>query len=98
MRINHLVYMDDVKLYGKSQQEIESLVHTVNIFFDGICMQIGVNKCNIVAMARGHLIQSDGIVLSSGDLIQSLFPVDVHKYLGVHYQTPTNEKHVYEGI
>ena len=37
----------------------------------------------IVAMARGHLIQSDGIVFSSGDLIQSLSSVDVYKYLGV---------------
>ena len=83
------------ELYGKSQQEIELLVHTVNIFFDDLCMQIGVDKCNIVAMASGHLIRSDGIVLSSG---QSLSPVDVCKYLGVHYQTPTNEEHVDEGI
>ena len=82
-RLNHLVYMDDVKLYGKSQQEIESLVHTVNIFFDDLCMQIGVNQCNIVAMGRGCFIQSDGIVLSSGDIIQYLSPVDVYKYLGV---------------
>jgi len=48
-RINHLVYMDDFKLYGRSKQEIESLVHTVNIFFDDICMQIGANKCNVVS-------------------------------------------------
>ena len=29
--VNHLVYMDDIKLYSHSQQEIESLIHTVNI-------------------------------------------------------------------
>ena len=75
--------MDDVKLYGKSQQEIEPLVHIVNIFFDDLCMQIGDDKCNIVAMARGHVIQFDGVVLSSRGLIQSLSPVDVCKYLGI---------------
>ena len=79
---NHLVYMDDVKLYGRSQQEIESLVHTVIIFFDDICLQISANKCNVVAMSRGHLTQFDGIVLSSGDLVQSLSPVNVYNYLG----------------
>jgi len=64
--------MDDVKLYGRSQQEIESLVQTVSILFDDICMQIGANKCNVVAMKSCCLTQSIGIVLSSGDLIQSL--------------------------
>jgi len=75
--------MDDVKLYGRSKQEIESLVHTVNIFFDDICMQIGANKCNVVSMNRGRLTHSDRVMLSSGDLIQSLSPDDVYKYLGV---------------
>ena len=31
----------------------------------------------------GCLTDSDGVMLSSGDLIQSLSPVDVYKYLGV---------------
>ena len=30
--VNHLVYMDELKLYSHSQQEIESLIHTVNFF------------------------------------------------------------------
>ena len=46
-------------------------------------MQIGANKCNVVSMNRGRLTHSDGVMLSSGDLIQSLSPVDVYKYLGV---------------
>ena len=81
--INHLVYMDDIKLYGRSQHEIESLIHTVNIFFDDISMTIGAAKCNIVAVSRGHLVESDSVALSSGDLIQSLSPEGVYKYLGI---------------
>ena len=41
IHLNHLVYMDDVKLYGKSQQEIESLVHTVNMTF--VCKLVLTN-------------------------------------------------------
>ena len=81
--VNHLVYMDDIKLYSHSQQEIEPLIHTVNIFFDDICMSIGAAKCNIVAVSKGHLVESDSVVLSSGDVIQSLSPTSFYKYLGV---------------
>ena len=30
-RINHLMFMDDIKLYGKSAKEIDTLVQTVQI-------------------------------------------------------------------
>ena len=36
-----------------------------------------------MAISRGRLVQSDGIVLSSGELIQYLSPAGVYKYLGV---------------
>jgi len=31
-KINHLLFMDDLKLYGRNDHEIKSLVHTVWIF------------------------------------------------------------------
>lgn len=30
-RINHLLYMDDLKLYGKTKEQVESLVNTVEL-------------------------------------------------------------------
>ena len=71
--------MDDIKLYGRSQQEIESLIHAVNIFFDDIRMSIGAAKCNIVSVHRGHLVESDSVVLSSGDIIHPLSPEGFNK-------------------
>jgi len=46
-------------------------------------MSIGTAKCNSVAVSRGHLVEADSVVLSAGDLIQSLSPKGVCKYLGV---------------
>ena len=69
-------------LYGCSQQEIESLIHTVNIF-DDICMSIGTAKCNIVSVHRGHLVELDNVFLSSGDIIHALSPEGFYKYLGI---------------
>ena len=81
--VNHLVYMDDLKLYGRSQAEIESLVHTANIYFDDVCMQIGAAKCSVVAILKGHLGEANDITLSSGDLITHLSPCSTYRYLGI---------------
>ena len=41
MIINHLLYLDDLKLYGRNQREIQSLLNTVKMFSDDICMKFG---------------------------------------------------------
>ena len=40
-KISHLLYMDDLKLYGKSTAEPESLLNTVRIFSNDISMEFG---------------------------------------------------------
>ena len=45
VRVNHLLYMDDLKLYARSNKEIESLVNTERIFSDDNHMQFGLDKC-----------------------------------------------------
>ena len=30
--INHLMYMDDIKLFAKNEKELEALIHTVRIY------------------------------------------------------------------
>ena len=41
-KINHLLFMDDLKLYGKSENEIKGLVSTVEVFSQDIGMKFGV--------------------------------------------------------
>ncbi|XP_070588487.1 vomeronasal type-2 receptor 26-like [Erythrolamprus reginae] len=38
-KISHLLYMDDLKLYGKSETEIQSLTNTMQIFSNDISME-----------------------------------------------------------
>ena len=38
-RINHMFFMDDLKLFGKSERQIESLVNTVHAVSDDIGME-----------------------------------------------------------
>ena len=37
-KISHLLYMDDLKLIAKSEEELRKQVHTVKTFSDDICM------------------------------------------------------------
>ena len=37
-KITHLLFMDDLKLYGRNEKEINSLVHTVWVFSSDIRM------------------------------------------------------------
>ena len=40
-KINHLLFMDDLKLCGKNENEIKVLVSTVEVFSKGIGIEFG---------------------------------------------------------
>ena len=45
-KINHLLFMDDLKLYGNSENEIKGLVSTVEVFSQDIVMEFDIKKDN----------------------------------------------------
>ena len=59
--------MDDLKLFAKSKNQIDSVVQTVHIFSVGIGMQFGIKKCGVLIMERGKVIRADGIRLQMGN-------------------------------
>ena len=64
--------MDDLKLYGRNEKEINSLVHTVRVFSSDIVMDFEIEKCTMMVMKRGKLDKSEGIRLLDGRIIQSI--------------------------
>ena len=40
--------MDDLKLFSKSGEQMETLVRTVHIFSNGIGMEFGMKTCGIL--------------------------------------------------
>ena len=81
--VNHLLFMDDLKLYGKNEKQIDTLLNTVRIFSKDIGMEFGINKCATVNIKRGRKVTSEGIQLPNGDLIKNLEDNDAYKYLGI---------------
>ena len=80
-KISHLLYMDDLKLYAKSEKELKSLLNTVKIFSDDIRMEFGLDKCAILAMKKGKIDKHEGITFSDGKNIKGLD--ENYKYLGI---------------
>ena len=44
-KINHLMYMDDIKLFAKNEKEQETLIHAVIIYSQVIRMEFDREKC-----------------------------------------------------
>ena len=70
--INHLFFMGDLKLYGKTEKELNELLSIVNKFSNDIGMKFGFEKCAMVVLKAGVRVRSEGIELPSGDRIKEL--------------------------
>ena len=82
-RINHLLYMDDLKLYSRTEKELNSLAETVRIFSKDINMEFGIQKCPLLVLKRGKSVKTEGIQLQDNSFIRSLEYDENYKYLGV---------------
>ena len=69
-RINHLMFMDDIKLFGRGTKEIDSLVQTVRIVSGNIRMEFGIEKCALVNIQRGKVTRTAAIQLPDGNNIK----------------------------
>ena len=81
-KLNHFLFVDDLKLFAKSKNQIDSLVETVHIFSEDIGMQSGMKKCGLIIMERGKVIRTDGIRLPDGQQLKDIDETD-YIYLAI---------------
>ncbi len=83
--ISHLFYIDDLKLYARSENELADLIRTSKTFSEDIGMNFGLNKCAKVTIKGGKVCENSSI--ASKDLsseIRSLGYNAAYKYLGIY--------------
>ena len=71
--------MDDLKPYGKSENEIKGLVSTAEVFNQETGMRFHIKRCGMIIMNRGKVMSTDGIALPSGEKIKEI-EEDEYKY------------------
>ena len=62
-KINHLLFMDDLKSHSRSEKRLGSLGQTVCVFSEDIGMEFGIEKCAMLVMEKGKIVKSVGIEL-----------------------------------
>jgi hypothetical protein len=53
-KLNHLLYMDDIKLYASKKNHILCLLTITENFSNDIGMSFGIDKCKMQSICRGH--------------------------------------------
>ena len=81
-KLNHLLFMDDLKLYSKSEEQIDSLIQTTHIFSTDIGMEFGIRKCGVLVLKRGKIVRCEGIELPNDEMIKEVGQ-EGYTYLGI---------------
>ena len=74
VKINHLMFMDHLKLFAKNENQIDSLVKTVRVFSDNIKMGF--------TMKRGKIARSEGMPMPDGKTMMNI-EENGYKYFGI---------------
>ena len=82
-KINYLLFMNDLKLYSRSEKRLDSLVQVVRVFSEDIGMEFGIEKCAMLVVEKGKIVKSVGIELLDSKVIKSLQEGESYKYLGI---------------
>ena len=82
-KINHLIYMDDLKLYGKNDYELHGLSKTVKPFTDDIGMTFDLEKYAKATFIREKRKYTSSMVLDTDTKVKELDQEETYKYLGI---------------
>ena len=71
-KLSHLLFMDDLKLFGENEHQTGSLVGTCHAFSTDIGMEFGLEKCGILALGRGKVARYERTELSDGEVLKEV--------------------------
>ena len=68
---NPVMFMDDIKLFAKNDDQIDTLLNTVTIFSAGHQNEVWLTKFWVLIMKRVKLVESEGINMPDGKTIKN---------------------------
>ena len=74
--------MDDLKIFAKSEREINGLISTVQILSNDIGMEFGIKKCGVLVLKRGTVVSSEGVEIPNDERIKEV-EKDGYRYQGI---------------
>lgn len=94
-KVNHLLYMDDLKLFANTREGLRRLLNATTTFSADINMKFGLDKCRINAVKKG-IRHSVGLEAQLQQFTQTEIAVmhenELYKYLGYNQALRIDEK------
>ena len=76
------MFMDDLKLYAKSERKLDWFIQAMRIFSDDVSMVFGLDKCAVLVVKRGKIVRTEAIQLLDRISMGEVY-LNKYKYLGV---------------
>ena len=81
-KLNHLLFMYDLKIFAKSEREINGLISLVQILSNDIGMEFRIKKCSVLVLKRGTVVSSEGVEMPDSERIKEVAK-NGYRYLGI---------------
>ena len=79
-----MLFKDDLKLFEKLNDQVDSLVNTVYALSEYIGMDFGIEKCRILVLTRGKVDKAKGRGLNlPNEKLMKTIDEEGYKYLGI---------------
>ena len=82
MKITHLLFVDDLKLYAKSENKISVVKKKVKEMYEDIGMPWGLEKCASLHIVRGKVSKGEDLLIEANGSISVMESSDKYKFLG----------------
>ena len=81
--ISHLLYMDDLKLLGRNENDLDNEISIVPTISKDINMKFGLEKCARICLKIGSVQSKKHVGSTFENDIKELDPRKAYKYLGI---------------
>jgi len=71
-KVSHLPYIIDLKLIGKTEEELQKQIQVVRTFSDDIHLEFELDKCAKIVFKKRKFIHSQNLILDFNREIQKL--------------------------
>ena len=78
LRLTHLLYMDDLKLFARIDDDLQKMTGVVQEFSDTIRMSFGISKCAKLTIKRDKVEQTGPLPLTDCSEIPDLAVSEVY--------------------
>ena len=69
-KLNHLLFIDNLNVFGKSERKVNGLVSNAQISSKDIGIEFGRKKYGKLILKRGQVVSSEGVEISDGATIK----------------------------